>query len=365
MALGISIYPEHSKKEDILSYIEKAGKLGFKRIFTCLLSVENEEKVKVKELFKDMCNMAHNYNIEVTVDVSPSVFSKFNISYNDLSFFKEINADVIRLDESFNGLKESLMTYNNKGLKVELNSSLGNKYIDLVMSFNPNLKKIKTCHNFYPQKNTGLSLEHFNKCNLQIKGYNLNIAAFVSSNNKGTFGPWPVYDGLCTLEMHRHLPISTQVRHLFATRMVDDVIIANSFASNEELETLSKIDEGILTFDIEFEKELNEELKRILYYEDIHIVRGDMNEQIVRSTEPRVKFQHINIPPNNTIDLKRGDVVILNDNYSKYKGELQIILKDMENDGKRNVIGKIPKVENILLDYLTPWKPFKFIDKFN
>lgn len=44
-----------------------------------------------------------------------------------------------------------------------------------------------------------------------------------------------------------------------------------------------------------------------------------------------------------------------------YKGELQIVLKDMENDGRRNVIGHIPKNEHILLDYIDSWKSFGFI----
>ena len=37
--LGISIYPEHSTKEKDIEYIRLAGKYGFKRVFTCLLSI--------------------------------------------------------------------------------------------------------------------------------------------------------------------------------------------------------------------------------------------------------------------------------------------------------------------------------------
>ena len=39
--------------------------------------------------------------------------------------------------------------------------------------------------------------------------------------------------------------------------------------------------------------------------------------------------------------MKRGDVVIVNDEYNRYKGELQIVLMDMENDGRKNVIGHL------------------------
>ena len=57
----------------------------------------------------------------------------------------------------------------------------------------------------------------------------------------------------------------------------------------------------------------------------------------------------------------RGDVVILNDGYGRYKGELHIVLKDMPNDGRKNVIGHLPEYEQILLQYAKPWKPFAFL----
>ena len=85
-----------------------------------------------------------------------------------------------------------------------------------------------------------------------------------------------------------------------------------------------------------------------------------MSEYMLRSTWPRVTFAKESIPAENTRDLVRGDVVILNDGYSRYKGELHIVLKDMPNDGRKNVIGCLPEYEHILLDYADPWKPFTF-----
>ena len=51
--LGISIYPEKSDKETILSYIDKAAEHGFSRIFSCLLSVE-KSKEEIKQDFKEI-----------------------------------------------------------------------------------------------------------------------------------------------------------------------------------------------------------------------------------------------------------------------------------------------------------------------
>lgn len=358
--LGISIYPEHSTKDRDIEYIRLAGRYGFKRIFTCLLSVGKKTKSELIEEFRKLIDVAHDEGMEVILDVNPVVFKDLNISYDDLSFFNDIHADGIRLDEGFDGVKESLMTYNSNGLKIELNASSGNGYLDNVMSNFPDKDKIITCHNFYPQRYTGLSLEHFNNCNKSIKGHGLYIAAFVSSNNSNTFGPWPVREGLPTLEMHRDLPIDLQVRHLFATRMIDDVIIGNAYATEEELKACSQINTGILTFGIELEKELTSVEKDILYYKQNHANRGDVSEYMIRSSSPRVSFANAPIPKANTRDMKRGDIIILNDDYSRYKGELHIVLKDMPNDGRKNVIGHIPKEELFLLDYMEPRKIFAF-----
>ena len=108
--------------------------------------------------FKELIDVAHEEGMEVILDVNPGVFKELNVSYDDLALFNEIHADGIRLDEGFDGLKESLMTSNEYGLKIEINASSGNGYLDNVMTNFPNRDKIITCHNFYPQRYTGLSL---------------------------------------------------------------------------------------------------------------------------------------------------------------------------------------------------------------
>ena len=228
------------------------------------------------------------------------------------------------------------------------------------MDHHPDREKLITCHNFYPQAYTGLSLKHFNRCNDKMKSLGLRVAAFVSSNAPGAYGPWPLNEGLCTLEMHRGLPLDFQVRHMFATGMIDDVLIANAYATDEELNACAAVNPGILTFGIELEKELTDTERRILDYEPKHVARGDMSEYMIRSTWPRVTFADQSIPAANTRDLKQGDVAILNDGYLKYKGELHIVTKDMPNDGRKNVIGHLPEYEHVLLDYIEPWRVFAF-----
>lgn len=101
--LGISIYPDKSSKKEIYDYIKKASENGFSRIFSCLLSVNDTKENIIKE-FKSINEYAKKKEFEVILDVAPSVFNDLGISYEDLSFFKETNADGIRLDVGFTGL---------------------------------------------------------------------------------------------------------------------------------------------------------------------------------------------------------------------------------------------------------------------
>ncbi|MBN7573546.1 DUF871 domain-containing protein [Clostridium sp. 2-1] len=54
-------------------------------------------------------------------------------------------------------------------------------------------------------------------------------------------------------------------------------------------------------------------------------------------------------------------MLLYSDLCTRYAGELQIVLKDMKNNGKTNVIGCIAEEEIFLLDYIEPWMSFDFI----
>jgi hypothetical protein len=353
--LGISVYPNHAKLEDNLNYIEMASKYGFKRIFTCLLSVEGDKEVIINE-FKTMIEHANKFGMEVIADVSPRIFEKLGISYKDLSFFKEIGAYGLRLDMGFTGNEESLMTYNPYGLKIELNMSSGTKYLENIMTYKPNIDNLLGCHNFYPHRYSGLKYSHFIECSKQFKNNGIRTAAFVDSKD-ATFGPWPVKEGLCTLEMHRNKSFAAQIKHLFSTSLIDDVIIANAFASEEELKVMGSINKNLLELNVELVDNIPEIEKKIIL-EELHFNRGDVSEYMIRSTQSRVKYKGHEFITFNTPNIKRGDILIDTSLYGHYAGELQIALKDMVNSGKTNVVGRIVEDEIFLLDTIEPWQKF-------
>lgn len=355
--LGISVYPEHASLEKNKNYIDKAAKYGFDRIFTCLLSVKGDQESIVRE-FKEIISYAKGYNFEVIVDVAPSIFKDLNISYDDLSFFREMGVDGLRLDEGFSGAEEAMMTYNKENLMIELNVSQPNRYLENILSYCADTHNILGCHNFYPKKRSGLKRELFLETSKNYKKNGIRVAAFINSPS-ATFGPWPISEGLCTLEEHRFIDdITVQARDLWNTDVVDDIIIANCFASEGELKALGDLRRGLLTLDIDLEVELSETEAKILY-DELHFYRGDASEYTIRSTMPRVKYQTYEIPSKNTRSIKRGDVIIENSNYDRYKGELHIALRDYENEGSSNVVGRVRGDNFIFIDKIKSWQKFR------
>lgn len=356
--LGISVYPDKANTEDILGYLDKAGRYGFTRVFTNLISLEND--LGVLEKFKNICSFAKEKNMKVIADINPEVLKKLNVSFDDMKFFYDLGVFGIRLDTSFTGFEESRMTYNPYGIKIEINMSSGTKYLENILEFKPNTANLLGCHNFYPLKYTGISRAHFQKCSEVFKSCGISAAAFVTSP-AATFGAWQDYDGLCTLEEHRGISLETQVKDLFNTGLIDTAIVGDCYASEEELKHVGSMARDILCFNVELEKGISEVETDIVLAES-HFNRGDVSEYVVRSTGSRVKYKdHYFKLFNPRQDIKKGDILIHSSLYERYGGELQVALKDMNNSGKTNVVGRIASEEVYLLDYLRPWQKFKFM----
>jgi len=358
--LGVSIYPERSNFEADKAYLDLAHQYGFKRVFTSLLEIDGD-KEGVLAAFKKVVDYANQLGMEVMVDINPGLFTQLNISYDDLSFFHEMGADGVRLDIGFTGAEEARMTRNPYGIKIEINMSQGTTYVDSIIDYSPDTEKLLGSHNFYPHRYTGLEFNHYLKCTEKFKGYNLNTMAFVNSQ-AATFGPWPTQDGLCTLEDHRSLEIATQVKHYKLLGGIDDVTIANAYASEEELKAMSQEFNASMPEIKVVPRETISENERKCLFEATHSYRGDKSAYMLRSTMTRITYKDLEFPAHDTDKIQRGDVIIDNEGYGQYKGETQIALREMENDGRVNVVGRIADDELFLLDFLKPWSSFKLIE---
>ena len=109
------------------------------------------------------------------------------------------------------------------------------------------------------------------KTSESYKQHQLTTARFVTSQH-GNIGPWKVMEGLPTLEDHRDLPIEVQAKHLLMTGLIDDIIISNAYATDEELYALSKINLSMPTLNIELNPDISNLEKRLFWKKSTLIV---------------------------------------------------------------------------------------------
>lgn len=355
--IGISIYPSKSEKEQDFLYITKSAQLGFSRLFISLLEI-NADQQTVLTNFKETIAFAKSKGFEVIVDVSPAIFTQLDISYADLSFFADLGADGIRLDLGFSGVEEAAMTHNPYDLLIEINMSHGTDYLENIISRRPRNGYLIGSHNFYPHAFTGLDYDFFTTCCEKFRANNIPTAAFINAPS-GTFGPWPMQEGICTVESHRHLSIEAQAAHLLFSDLIDCVIIGNAYATDEELAAVARVAKmRTIPIRVTLKKNLTEIEKNIIL-NNTHIYRGEVSPYVYRTkSDGRKKYAASTIPMNNTDVIKKGDILIDNDLYLQYKGELQIAKLNRPKDEKVNVAGKVLEEDLLLLSTMKPWTSF-------
>ncbi|AEV95931.1 DUF871 domain-containing protein [Pediococcus claussenii] len=359
--LGVSIYPDKMSLQETKDYLDLAHKYGFKRIFTSLLQIKGDQEAVVAD-FKAAIEYGNSLGMETMVDINPALFKQLGVSYDDLKFFNEIGAWGVRLDEGFTGMEEARMTHNPYGLKIEVNMSRGTHYIDQIMDYSPDRSNLIGSHNFYPQRFTGLGMKYFKETSGQYRHYNLNTAAFVNAPS-GTFGPWPLQDGMVSLELHRGSSLATQITHYKLLGLIDDILIANAVPSEEDLkEAADAFNATMPELRIEPSKNATDLEKKIIF-ESLHTYRGDKSDFVLRSTMTRVWYKDSDVPANNVVPIKKGDVLLMNNKYGQYKAETQIALQDLDNNGRINVVGHIAEGEELILDNIAPWSDFKMVLK--
>lgn len=358
--IGISIYPEKADFASDSLYITKAAEFGFSRLFISLLEISGEQD-DILLNFKKIIHFAKEKGFEVILDVNPAIFQRLQISYADLSFFANLGADGIRLDLGFSGVEEAAMTHNPYNLLIEINMSHGTNYLENIISRRPRTGYLIGSHNFYPHEFTGLDFDYFEKCSEKFRKQNIPTAAFINAPS-GTYGPWPMQEGICTLESHRHLSIETQAAHLLFSDLIDCVIIGNAYASDEELKAVARIAKEVtLPIRVQLDPKISPLEKEIVLM-NTHIYRGEVTPYVYRTkSEGRKKYAEESLPPHRTSDIFKGDILIDNDLYLQYKGELQIAKKDRPKNEKVNVVGKVVDEDLLLLASMKPWTSFHLV----
>lgn len=359
MNLGISLYPDKTAFAQDQTYLHLAKSYGVTRVFMSFLQIDVKNPIRSIQRIKESARYAAEIGMDVDLDIHPMVFQYIDGDETDLRYFHEMGIKTLRLDAGYDGKTEAMMTQNPYGIRIEINMSRKTHELQRIMDYRPNGKQLCGSHNFYPQRYTGLPLSTFQECSIKFQQLGIASAAFITSQ-EARISPWPVSEGLCTLEDHRDLPIGIQFRHMKMMGLVDDVIIGNAYASEAEFAELVAIQQeskDVIELEI---KELHDiERKILLEWEQEY--RGDTSAYVIRSTKHRMKCMDISVPPHHHgCAIHRGDVLILNEQYGQYKGEVQIALCDRPADERVNVVGRIAPTSMLLVEELHPFQTFCF-----
>lgn len=360
--LGISLYPEFASQEDNFAYLRRAAEHGFDVLFLALLGAKGTYE-EVVERYLPYTRLAHELGFEIFCDVNPMVLKRLGVGISmfqggiDLTFFKELGIDAMRLDLGMSDLEEAALAKNADGIKICINGAAVTDHVGALLSCGAPREALVGCHNYYPHRYTGVSLDYFMRGAEHWAKRGMRLQAFVSSNAPEAFGPWPVTEGLPTLEMHRDLPTEVQLKHFVMMGCVGDVLIGNCFATDDELAAMERANSDRVRFTTRLVDGLPQDMARRL---GMNLsVRGDCTSgYMIRTLESRM--DPAPVEPFNTVDIERGDVIIDNRLYGQYAGEVQIALAPMKNSGKTNVVGHIDDCEHVLLDYLAAGTRFAF-----
>ena len=383
ITLGVSLYPEQETIEEIDNYLKLASKYGFTKIFTSIFSVPGT-KEEVINYFKNFTAIAHKYGMKVSGDANTDCLKKLGADENNLEVINEMGIDVLRMDVCYMDKRDVTLINNKYGVGIEMNAGFVSA-IDKAIENGANPNNLSVCHNFYPQTYTGADLESTMEVNDHWKEKKVKVAMFITSHVKEAHGPWPVHDGLVTIEDHRFMSVADQVRHVLAMDNVDEILFGNAFASEEEFKEVADVMKEVyihvepfkecgemlanflphgeikrLPLKIEFEEGVTDIEKEVLYYQTHQV--GEYINYMIRDRWTRIFYKKADIPCRAVSKeyFEKGDVLIVNNNLEYYKAEIQICMKPMKNDGQRNLIGHISKDALCILDLIKKGDIFCF-----
>lgn len=337
--IGASVYVglEQSLTEN-LNYLSLLKSLKIDLVF--ISAHMPEMRPGFEQDLSTIIDYANANGLKVILDVSKPMMKSFNIP----------SIYALRLDYGFSNDEIVDLYYQNKFV-IELNAStVKEEDLKYLLSRGVDLNRVRVSHNFYPKPYTGLSQEIVALKNMFLKKYGLNVMAYIPSQNQKR---GPIYEGLPTVEAHRNMPLEAVLSEMKLLGM-DEIFFGDSNASQEELELAVNFDFETIHVPLHVTSSLTAIEKSQL--QKVHVNRLDQGPFFVRSSS-RVKTK---IEPKNCIKRVKHSVTIDNCNFTRYQGEVSILLDDLGEDHRCNVVGYV-KASNYLLKGIKPGAKFKFV----
>ncbi|MGW6192794.1 DUF871 domain-containing protein [Bacillus cereus] len=347
--IGVSIYLSKGQVDKQKEWLKIVKENGFSSIFTSL-HIPEDDPGTYKELIQTLGKQALENEMELMVDVSPKSLHHLGITYENVEELLEWGITGLRMDY---GIMSKEIASVSHRMKVALNAStITESFWKELLAENIRVDRVEAWHNFYPRPETGLAKSFLQKQNKYLHECGIKTMAFIPGDGEKR---GPLYEGLPTLEKHRYMRPLEAYLELMQECDVDKVLIGDISASLESVQEIASASNGIIP--VRYEPFTNE-MEALKVVEKVHTNRLDPARDVIRSVESREENKVI-LQQMNTISRKKGSITMDNELYGRYAGEMQIVMNDLPEDGKVNVVGMVVEEDVPLLPYIGAGKKFQ------
>lgn len=331
--LGFSVYCSTFKEIEtrLPSYVQEGA-----LVFTSLHIAEEMNDSYFKDV-DAMLKSLKTMGFKIICDVSKKTLEMFN--YTDLLKFKEdYGIDYLRIDYGFN-IEELIDLAQSTKICLNASTITEDECVKLLEA-DPDILFI---HNYYPRPETGLDSETFDEMNVMLIKHHAKIMAFINGNEvlRG-----PLHEGLVTLEQHRYHDPYVNYLDLCINHGIENILVGDSIIDMKSFERISYFNKHKC---IMLPVHLNHEYQHL--YNKEFTIRTDSPKNLKRLAESRgYAVAGESIKPDNCIHRKKGSIVMDNERYLRYSGEIMITAVDYPQDDRVNVIGYLCEDYLSLLD---------------
>ena len=303
---------------------------GTPYVFTSLHIAEEKEGDYAARL-QEMCTEIRAMGYQLIADVSKKTLEY--VKKDDIvEVAKEYGISILRPDFGFT--REELARIARQ-IPICVNATiLKEDEIEAILGAGG---EVYAMHNYYPRPETGLDAEFFRQRNEWLRAKGIPAMAFIAGD---IYHRGPIFEGLPTLEKHRSQPPYVAYLDLALTFGIEDIYVGDGAVSREEWEKIEYFRQtGEIYIPVQT---LSDKYDECLFGRS-YTVRSDSPCWVKRLQESReFAMAGQGVEPAMALPRKAGSITIDNAKYSRYSGEMQIVIEDLPLDERVNVIARIP-----------------------
>jgi uncharacterized protein len=334
--IGISVY---LSDEDAEARILRASASGVKLAFTSL-HIPEESGISTERV-RGLLSLFKREGFQVFADVSKKTPAMLGL--HQFEELKELGVTSLRLDDGFT--TEEMLDLSRQ-FRIAINAStVGEKELKRWIDCGLETENMISWHNFYPKPETGLDQDYFLEQQNLYDTLGIPVYAFIPGDEKKR---GPLHLGLPSLEDHRG-----QNPYVSAVQLkrwgVTGVFVGDPGCSEELLAKLVRFDqEEVIELSYSGSGEIEGE----------YGLRPDPGRDVFRLLDTRTDNGVTSL---NTVKRPRGTITRDNDLYGRYKGEMQIVRRDLESNPAVNVMGKVCDEDLPLLEWFQPSQKLRMV----